>query len=151
MTTIHLITRINAPIETVFELSRNIDVHMQSASPSNEIAIAGIVSGPISLGETVTWRGKHFGFYFTHKSRITAMEIPGYFVDEMEKGKFKTFRHEHIFTTENSVTVMTDKLQYDTPFGIFGNLFDYFLLEKHLTEFLLKRNEMLKMLSENKQ
>ncbi|WP_317235664.1 hypothetical protein [Flavobacterium pectinovorum] len=32
MTTIHLITKINAPLKTVFDVSRNIDIHQQSAA-----------------------------------------------------------------------------------------------------------------------
>lgn len=44
---------------------------------------------------------------------------------------------------------MNDKLQYETPFGIFGELFDILFLEKHMTQFLLNRNKVLKVLSEN--
>ena len=149
MTTINLTTKINATQKTVFDASRNIDIHQQSASKSNEAAIAGITSGLINLNETVTWRGKHFGFYLTHKSRITAMDFYAYFVDEMEEGKFKTFKHEHYFEEKNEVTTMTDKLQYETPFGIIGKLFDALFLKNHMTHFLLERNKILKEVSEN--
>nr|WP_315242425.1 SRPBCC family protein [uncultured Flavobacterium sp.] len=150
MTTIHLLTKINAPLKTVFNVSRNIDIHQQSAAPSKEKAIDGVTSGLINLNETVTWRGKHFGFYLTHKSRITAMNFYDYFVDEMEEGKFKTFKHEHFFEEKNGVTIMTDKLQYETPFGIIGKLFDTLLLKNHLIHFLLERNKTLKKIAENK-
>ncbi|MCV2483893.1 SRPBCC family protein [Flavobacterium sp. SH_e] len=149
MATINLTTKINAPKQIVFDASRNIDIHQQSASPIKEKAIDGVTSGLINLNETVTWRGKHFGFYITHKSRITAMNLYDYFVDEMEKGKFKSFKHKHFFEEENGVTIMKDKLQYETPFGIFGELFDILFLEKHLTNFLLERNKVLKEVSEN--
>lgn len=148
MTTINLTTKINASKQIVFDASRNIDIHQQSASPSKEKAIAGVTSGLINLSETVTWRGKHFGFYLTHQSRITAMNFYDYFVDEMERGKFKSFKHEHFFVDENGFTIMKDKLQYETPFGIFGKLFDILFLEKHLTNFLLERNKVLKAISE---
>ena len=149
MTTINLTTKINAPKKIVFDASRNIDIHQKSASKSHERAIAGVTSGLINLNETVTWRGKHFGFYLTHKSRITTMELHDYFVDEMEEGKFKTFKHEHFFEEKNGVTIMTDKLQYETPFGIFGKLFDTLFLKNHLIHFLLERNKILKEVSEN--
>lgn len=149
MTTINLKTKIKAPKQTVFDVSRNIDIHQQSASKSKEKAIAGVTSGLINFNETVTWRGKHFGFYLTHKSRMTAMNMYDYFVDEMEEGKFKTFRHEHFFEEKNEVTIMTDKLQYETPFGIIGKLFDVLFLKKHLTQFLLERNKILKETAEN--
>ncbi|MFN3969277.1 SRPBCC family protein [Flavobacterium sp.] len=148
MTTIRLITKINAPIQTVFNLARDIDFHQESTAQSNEKAIAGRTSGLIELGETVTFRGKHFGFYLKHQSKITEMEIPNYFVDEMIKGQFKYFHHEHTFVTQNGLTVMVDFLQYKVPFGLFGKLFNKLLLKKHLENFLLKRNEMLKSLAE---
>jgi len=150
MTTIHLSTKIKAPIQTVFDASRNIDIHQLSASKSNEKAIAGVTFGLINLNETVTWRGKHFGFYLTHKSRITAMTLYEYFIDEMEEGKFKSFRHKHFFEEIKGNTTMIDELQYETPFGVFGKLFDFFFLKKHLTVFLLERNKVLKTVSENK-
>ena len=148
MATINLTTKIKAPKQIVFNASRNIDIHQQSASPSKEKAIAGVTSGLINLNETVTWRGRHFGFYLTHKSRITAMNLYDYFVDEMEKGKFKSFKHKHFFEEENGITIMKDQLQYETPFGILGKLFDVLLLKKHLTNFLLERNKVLKEVSE---
>ncbi|MDR7372445.1 SRPBCC family protein [Flavobacterium aquidurense] len=149
MTTINLTTKIKASKQLVFDASRNIDIHQKSASKSNEKAIAGVTSGLINLNETVTWRGKHFRFYLTHQSRITTMNLHDYFVDEMERGKFKTFKHEHFFEEENGFTIMKDKIQYETPFGIFGRLFDFLFLKKHLIQFLLERNKILKKVSEN--
>lgn len=150
MTTIRLITKINAPIQTVFDLARNIDIHQQSSAQSSEKAIAGRTSGLIELGETVTFRGKHFGFYLKHQSKITEMEIPNYFVDEMRRGHFKYFCHEHTFATQNGYTAMIDFLQYKVPFGVLGKLFNKLFLRKHLEDFLLKRNQMLKDLAEKK-
>jgi ligand-binding SRPBCC domain-containing protein len=151
MTTINLITKINAPKQIVFDLSRNIDVHQNSASKTNEKAIAGVTFGLINLNEFVTWKGKHFGIYLKHTSKITTMELYDYFVDEMIKGRFKSFKHEHSFIEKNGKTVMIDNLMYETPFGIFGKLFDRLILKKHLTEFLLTRNAVLKNLAENQQ
>jgi ligand-binding SRPBCC domain-containing protein len=148
MTSIHLITEIKASKQVVFDLSRDIDIHQKSTGKSNEKAIAGITAGLINCGETVTWRAKHFGFYLTHKSRIVEMEFYDYFLDEMEEGKFKTFKHQHFFEEKNGVTIMKDHLQYETPFGISGKLFDVLFLEKHLTKFLLERNKILKETAE---
>ena len=151
MTTIQLSTTIKAPIEIIFDLSRNIDVHQQSTAKSNETAIDGITSGLINVNETVTWRGKHFGIYLTHKSLISAMVMSTYFVDEMLEGKFKSFKHQHTFIQKNGFVIMEDKIQYETPYGIFGKLFDHFLLKKHLTTFILERNFFIKTLAEKHQ
>lgn len=148
MTKIKIRTTINAPVQTVFDVSRDIDIHQQSASSTKEIAIDGITSGLINFNETVTWRGKHFGIYLTHKSRITAMNLYEYFVDEMEEGKFKSFRHEHFFYEKDGITVMKDKVYYQVPYGVVGELFDFLFLKNHLINFLIKRNKVLKALSE---
>lgn len=149
MTTIQLTTEIVAPIEQVFDLSRNIDFHMQSAAETKEQAIAGRTSGLISHGETVTWRGKHFGVFLKHTSKIINYERPSQFTDVMIKGHFTYFGHQHFFDFENQITTMIDVLKYRTPYGIFGRLFDKYFLKRHLIQFLEKRNEAIKAEAEN--
>lgn len=151
MTTIKITTHYFAPIETVFDTNRNIDIHQQSASKTKEVAIAGITSGLINKNETVTWKGKHFGVYLTHQSLISEMEFPTYFVDEQLKGQFKSFKHQHFFEQKENYVEVTDILEYETPYGIFGQLFDKLLLKKHLTNFILHRNAVLKNLAEKQQ
>ena len=121
---------------------------MDSTAKTKEKAIAGITSGLINLGETVTWRGKHFGIYLTHQSRITAMQSPTYFVDEMIQGHFSSFRHQHIFKETEEGTLMIDILTYQTPYGYLGKLFDRWALKKHLTQFLMHRNAFIKVETE---
>ena len=151
MTKIKITTTIKAPIEIVFDTCRNIDIHQYSASKTNEKAIAGRTSGLINKGETVTWKGKHFGVYIQHESIISEMEFPIYFVDEQLKGHFKSFKHEHIFIQNKNQTLMTDILKYETPFSVFGKLFNKIVLKNHLIKFILYRNSILKELSENHQ
>lgn len=148
MTVIKLHTIINAPIATVFNSARDIDLHMKSASKTGEKAIAGKTSGLINLYETVTWRGKHFGCYLKHQSKITSLRYPTYFIDEMIKGHFKSFKHQHIFKETTSGTEMVDVLEYQTPYGFIGSVFNRLLLEKHLTTFLKIRNDHIKIETE---
>jgi ligand-binding SRPBCC domain-containing protein len=148
MTTIKITTHYFATIETVFNTNRNIDIHQQSASKTKEIAIAGITSGLIKKNETVTWKGKHFGVYLTHQSLISEMIFPTYFVDEQLKGQFKKFKHQHFFEQKETYVAVTDVLEYETPFGLFGQFFDKLLLKKHLTNFIIHRNAVLKNLAE---
>ncbi len=151
MARIQLITKINAPVAIVFDNARNLNVLLKSVAKTNERIVGGRKSGLIEYNEIVTWQGKHFGFYLKHTSRITAMDFPKYFVDEMEKGLFKSFRHEHFFEERDDLTVMTDVLEYEAPYGFIGKCFNKLLLQKHLTQLLLDRNEVLKNLSEDEQ
>ena len=150
MPEIKLNTKIHAPIETVFDLARNIDLHVISAGSSDESAIEGKTSGLINLGESVTWRARHFGVWRTLTSKITEFDSPHYFVDEMVKGAFKSFRHEHHFSTIEQGTQMTDIFEYTPPYGILGTAFDYLFLMDYILKFLYKRNQVIKSYAESK-
>ena len=149
MPRIELSIGINADKETVFDLSRSIDAHVLSAKQTNEKAISGRTSGLIELDETVTWRAKHLGIYQELEVKITAFDRPNFFVDEMVRGAFKSFRHEHHFKEENGITIMKDVFDYQSPLGILGRLADVMFLERYMTTFLIKRNTDIKRLAEN--
>jgi ligand-binding SRPBCC domain-containing protein len=148
MPTIKLTTTINANILEVFDNSRSIDLHQESTAQTNEKAIAGKTSGLIELGESVTWRAKHFGVYQTLTSKITEMVSPTFFVDEMTKGIFRKIKHEHHFEELNDVTSMTDIMYFESPGWIFGKLFNKLILTKYMTQLLLTRNNVIKQHSE---
>lgn len=150
MPVIKLTTHINAPIEVCFDLSRSIDLHQTSTAHTGERAIAGTTSGLINLGESVTWRAKHLGVWQTLTSKITEMEAPHYFVDEMVDGAFKSFKHEHHFAAhEGSGTTMEDIFTYASPFGIIGNLADVLFLEQYMQRLLASRNQVIKDYAES--
>ncbi|CAD7797572.1 hypothetical protein CHRY9390_00191 [Chryseobacterium aquaeductus] len=151
MSKIYLETFIKADIQKVFDLARDIDLHQKSTFKTGEKAIAGKTSGLIENGETVTWLAKHLGFYQTHTSKIINMEKPYQFTDVMMKGTFKSFKHQHIFKETNEGTLMMDILEFESPFGIIGKLFNHFFLENYLTSFLLERNKLIKSTAENRQ
>ena len=148
MPKIHLTTFIAAPVERVFNLSRSISLHKISTAGTNEEAIAGITSGLINLNETVTWRAKHLFKTRQHTSVISAMEMPVQFVDEMVEGEFKSFRHEHHFKPIDNGTIMIDLLDFETPYGTFGKIFNSIYLKKYLEKFLQKRNNVIKEYAE---
>ncbi|KUJ55262.1 SRPBCC family protein [Chryseobacterium aquaticum] len=148
MSTIHLTTTINADIHKVFDLARDIDLHQKSTFKTNEKAISGRISGLIEKGETVTWGAKHLGFYQTHTSKIIEMQKPHQFTDIMLEGTFKLFKHQHIFKTNANTTVMIDILEFESPFGIIGKLFNHFFLKNYMTSFLLERNKLIKKTAE---
>lgn len=148
MPTIIIHTAINASIETVFDLARDIDLHKKSCEHTKEEAIRGKTSGLIELNETVTWRAKHFGIWQTLTSKITAFEKPKFFVDEMVKGAFKSFTHEHHFSQIQETTFMKDVFHYQAPWGILGKAATFIFLHKYMTNFLKHRNRTIKNYAE---
>ncbi|MGJ8666997.1 MAG: SRPBCC family protein [Patiriisocius sp.] len=149
MPKIELQTEIKADRKVVFDLSRSIDLHKISTEQTNEEAIAGKTSGLIGIDESVTWRAKHFGIYQKLTSKITEFDRPNFFVDEMVKGAFKEFKHEHHFAELNNGTLMTDIFDYNSPFGILGKIADKLFLKKYMTELLTERNRVVKEFAES--
>ncbi len=149
MAKIHLTTFIAAPADRVFNLSRSISLHKISTANTKEEAIAGTTSGLINLNETVTWRAKHLFKTRQHTSLISAMDTPSFFVDEMTKGEFKKFYHEHHFKQINNGTIMIDIVQFEPPYGAIGNFFTAIYLKKYIEKFLIKRNHTIKEYAES--
>lgn len=149
MPVIRLETLIHAKIDVVFDLSRSIDLHQVSTAHTEEKVVGGRLSGLIELGESVTWQARHFGIVQRLTSKITAFEKPGYFVDEMVQGAFKSFKHEHLFVSRDQVTVMTDIFNYTSPFGVLGRIADRLFLKKYMERLLIQRNTVIKEYAEN--
>jgi len=145
---IEIITVINAPIERCFDLSRSIDLHVVSTKHTHETAIAGCTSGLIELNETVTWRAKHLGVWQTLSSRITEFNAPYLFVDEMVHGAFKRFRHEHHFEECLPGTSMKDVFNFESPFGILGQMANVLFLTAYMRRLLERRNAVIKEFAE---
>ncbi|MGH9189667.1 MAG: SRPBCC family protein [Acidimicrobiales bacterium] len=142
------VTVINAPIETVFGLSLDIDAHLASMSRANERAIEGVTTGRIDLGQSVTWRATHFGIPFTMTSRVTELERPHRFVDEQVRGPFRSFHHEHLFDDANGGTVMADRVRFDAPLGFIGRTVERLLLARYLRQLIEQRGEFLRAAAE---
>lgn len=149
MKIIRVTTLIAAPVERCFKLSTSIDLHLATAEATGETAIDGVTSGLIREGETVTWRGRHFGWMFQHKSLIDAFRPYTHFRDVMVHGVFQRFEHDHYFAPMNDGTRMRDELRFSAPLGPLGRVVEGLFLERYLTRFLRRRNALLKQIAES--
>ena len=141
-------TQINSTAERCFDLMRDIRIHTETTEQTHEKAVAGVTDGKISLGQTVTFEGTHFGIRQRLTVKVVEFERPRLFVDEMVDGSFRTFKHIHEFFTQDGGTLMRDTLVWTSPFGILGTLVDKLLLERHLRSIVSARNARLKVLAE---
>lgn len=145
MPSIRLETVIAAPISDCFSISLSVDAHTASMSASGERAVGGVTSGVMKLGDTVTWRARHFGITFQMTSAITEYDYPNRFVDEQQRGPFRSWWHEHTFTAmAGGETRMTDIVEFRSPFGPLGTLADRLVLGRYLARILGQRNTSLK-------
>jgi ligand-binding SRPBCC domain-containing protein len=149
MPTIDLSIFIAAPPEVCFDLARDIDLHTVSAEGTDERAVAGVTSGLIALGETVTWEATHFGIRQRLTSEITIFERPLHFRDSQVRGPFRRFDHDHFFAVESGGTVMRDIFKYTSPLGLLGRIADRLFLRSYMTRFLQTRALAIKRAAEN--
>jgi ligand-binding SRPBCC domain-containing protein len=149
MPTIQLTTFVAAPTQRVFDLARSIDLHRKSMAHTEEEAIAGTTSGLIGLDETVTWKARHLRKMRVLKSKITAMDPPMSFTDEMVSGDFKSLRHEHHFKTIANGTLLIDIFSYEAPYGGLGRLADRLFLTRYMKGLLEARNKTIKEYAES--
>lgn len=137
-----MVTELRAPVEACFDLSRSIDLHLESMIVSEERAVAGVTAGLIGAGEEVTWEARHLGRLWRMTSRIVEFEPPHHFVDQMVHGPFRTFRHDHRFEAAGAGTRMTDVIRFRMgPAGV-GRLADPFALA-YLRHLMRLRNATL--------
>lgn len=149
MPSIHLTTFIAAPADRVFDLSRSIDFHRKSMAHTGEEAIAGTTNGLIGLDETVTWKAKHLFKTRILKSKITAMNRPLSFTDQMVAGDFKSMKHEHHFKSIGNGTLLIDLLNFESPWGRLGKWANSLFLTNYMKRLLEDRNKIIKEYAES--
>lgn len=149
MSTIRIETRIRAPMELCFDLARDVRVHARSAAFSSErIVKPGRTEGLLALGDLIAFEGRYFGISYRFAARITALDRPYRFVDEMVEGAFKWLRHVHEFQFQSGITVMHDILDWEPPFGFVGRATDSLFLRRHMRWFVSTKQTALKRIAE---
>ena len=149
MPLIYLETYINAPLERCFDLSLSVDLHHNSVAHTRERPIAGVTSGVMKPGDTVTWEAVHFGIKQHLTSQITTYERPYRFTDEMIKGIFQEITHQHEFVPQPQGTLMIDLFAFRAPLGVLGRLAEALFLTRYMKRLLLIRNSYLKQVAES--
>lgn len=140
---------IAAAPEVCFDLCLDVSVHQDSAADTGERVIKGRTEGKLELGEEITFQGRHFGIDFNLSAKVTQLERPQCFVDEMVRGPFRSLWHEHRFEASSGGTTMVDEMRVSAPFGLIGWLAERILIQRHLSKFLEKRAEFVKQLAED--
>ena len=106
-----------------------------------------ITSGtPASMypGQIITYRVSPFaGFTTNWVTEITHVSEGSYFVDEQRFGPYRMWHHEHHFTAKNQGVVMTDRVTYKLPFGIFGRMAHALFVRKQLRKIFEFRREFV--------
>jgi len=149
MPVIHLTTFIAAPIERVFDLSRNLTIYKVLMQGRKEKFSSGASTNLISHGETVTFHAKHFGKIRLVTTRVTDLKKPVSFVQEQVKGDLLHFKHEHHFKPVDNGTILIDMIDFEGPRDVIGKVMGKLYLKKYLEKYLSKRNKLIQQYAES--
>lgn len=108
---------IQALPERVFDLSRDLQMHERITAWTSERVVESTAEALMEAGDVVTFEARHLGVTQRLTSKITAYDRPRSFTDEMQKGAFKSLRHEHLF---EEIPAGTRLCGFRSALGIFG-------------------------------
>ena len=141
ITNFRLETLIEAPIDVVFDLARDIGLHERSMASTGERAIAGRTSGPIerarpSPGAPVTsaCRGR--------SPAVSPRSTPTTFADQQEAARSPVPPPTHVPTVPGGTR--HDDWEHAAPFGPLGRVVDRLVLGRYMRSLLETRNLALK-------
>lgn len=143
-------TFIAASPEVCFDLSLDLGLHQQAFGRTDERIVGGKPEGLIGLHEFVTWEARHFGIRQRMTVGIVAWDRPNRFRDQMLKGPFKRFIHEHTFQAIPGGTLMRDEFEVLSPFQPLGLIVDVLVLRPYLRRLMTTRNAVIKAMAEAK-
>lgn len=88
---------------------------------------------PTHTGQRITYTVRPlFGFPMGWVTRIAEVDAPYRFVDTQEKGPYKRWHHAHTFTAVENGVHMHDRVEYELPFGLLGELVHVLLVKRKL-------------------
>lgn len=121
----------DASVEEVFAFHERPDALELLSPPWEKIRV---VQGPTSLeaGTVVLIDTRVLLFWLRIEAVHTAYEKNVRFVDEMRRGPFKRWRHEHRFERDGTGCRLTDEIEYTPPLGPLGRLADPFVVRPRL-------------------
>ncbi len=123
-----------AEISRVWEFYTDIG-HLRVITPKNlDIQIIRSTHQKLVEGSEVWLEGRLIMRSRWH-SKITSMKEYEY-VDEMLSGRFKVWRHAHIFNRiSDSSTEVVDEIDFELPYRLFGRLFDGYVYRRLVQTF----------------
>jgi len=92
----------------------------------------------------MVWEVRHFGVRQRLTVRGHCIRPSKHLQDVMISGAFKNEFSEHL-----EGTLMSDRFEFKSPFGVLGAIVDRVFLTSYMRRFIVRRNEVSKWLGES--
>ena len=136
MPRIELTTVVNAAATTCFDLIRDRRVQPKIIHIDGRAGLGQRVTFAISMGLTLV-------------TEVTEYRNPVRIVDTMTDGPFRSFTHAHDLRSIADGTIMVDTLDWVTPCGRSGAIFDALIVQRRIRQLVSSRNRRLKEIAED--
>lgn len=95
-------------------------------------------------GQIITYKiGIFPGVQNNWVTEITQVKEKAFFIDEQRFGPYKMWHHEHHFKQTEEGVLMTDRVTFKIPFGIFGRLAYLIFIKRKLHQIFSFRAQTL--------
>ena len=142
-------TTVRAPPERCFDLTRSVDLHVDSSVEIAARAVGGRRAGLSVEGDTTVWSARFFGLRFRMHTRIESFARPDRFADAMTRGLLREFSHVYRFRSlPDGGCGMSDELRVRAPFGPLGRLAERIYLIDRMVHLVRVRMDRIKAVAE---
>ena len=137
------------PIEDVFNFFKQPD-NLEKITPSS-VGFTILTPRPIKMqiGTVLDYTIRLLGLPVRWTTLISAYDPPHRFIDVALRGPYSFWHHTHTFEESDEGTIMTDKVHYALPFGIFGRLAHFLWVKRQLKYIFDYRMKIISDLMEN--
>lgn len=138
----------NCPVEKAFDFHTDTN-NLKQISPSSVKTEIIRIELPLVLNSEVELSVTQYGIFKSNwKVKITQYIKNEVIGDYMLKGPFKYWYHRHCFDVQAGKTIMTDRVDYELPFGFLGNIAHALFVKKAIQKMFEHRHKRTKELLE---
>jgi ligand-binding SRPBCC domain-containing protein len=94
-------------------------------------------------GTIIDYRLRLTGIPFGWRTEITVWDPPLRFVDTQVRGPYAAWIHEHRFEQKNGNTLVTDRVEYQIPGLIAGDILHILLIKQQLRQIFTYRQQVI--------
>jgi len=135
---------VKVPLEKAWEFFSS-PVNLSKITPKHMgFNITSGLSEKMYTGQIITYKVSPFAGYTTNwVTEITHVQHQSFFVDEQRFGPYRMWHHEHHFLPHPNGVMMTDRVSYKLPFGVFGRIAHALFVRKQLNQIFSYREKCL--------
>ncbi|MDQ3020824.1 MAG: SRPBCC family protein [Bacteroidota bacterium] len=141
---------INCPLKKVFEFHTDTN-NLKKITPDFIKVDIIKIDLPLKLGSEIILELIQIHIIKTiWKIQLTDFKPYTIITDTQIKGPFKVWVHSHCFKDQHDKTLMTDKVNYELPFGILGKTVNQILIKRLINKQFEFRHKTTKEILEEK-